>query len=73
MEKEEEMSRIRKAALAAALIGAMAFVLVACGGSGESSASGNAASSEAPSGVFATSKMVRYQEDGSVLGSAEYD
>lgn len=66
------MRNFGKAALVAAFIGTMAFILVACS-SGGSSASGNAASTEAPSGVFVASKIVRYQEDGSVLGSTAYD
>lgn len=75
------MRKVSRAIFAVALIGAMAFVLVACGGgsgsvsggAGESSASESAAGSETPKEYYAITKSVFYAEDGSVRGESVYD
>lgn len=75
------MKKISKVACAIALAGAMAFVLVACGGSSGSSGSGSAASesgsavsesaasSDAAKDVYVVTKATYYQEDGTVRGA----
>lgn len=68
------MKKISKVAFTAALVGAMALVLVACGGSSSgSAASESAASSDATQDVYAMTKATFYEEDGTVKEVDTYE